>query len=320
MFTIAGEALIDLFATADGNYRPAAGGAPYNFARALALQGETVSYVNSFSSDHFGVLLKHNLALSGARHLGKTSNKPTSLALVGADDRGQPRYSFYREGVADRDLDFTALINMLSHAKVFHTGALALVPPDHEAMIQAMEQCRERGVLCSVDVNMRPQVALSMGIDLAHYCDAALGVVDRAAIVKVSDEDLQHLGYGGEPLVGARMLLKRGCKMVVLTLGAQGAWALSHKDEIYRAAEQVGVVDTVGAGDCFYAGFIASLQRAGVLEQLQNRPPKTETLAAALTHGVTCAAINVGRQGCQPPTWDEAVAWHAGHSVAVAYS
>ena len=320
MFTIAGEALIDFFAKADGSYRPVAGGAPYNFARALALQGETTGYVNSFSSDHFGVLLQQNLVASGAKHLGKISNKPTSLALVSADDRGQPLYSFYRDGVADRDMDFAALSSALRDAKVFHTGALALVPPDHRVILQAMAQCHERGVLCSVDVNMRPQVALSMGVDIAEYRDAALGVIDRAAIVKVSDEDVQHLGYGDEPQVGARMLLKRGCKIVVLTLGAQGAWVLSDCGEIYQPAEQVSVVDTVGAGDCFYAGFIASLQRAGVLQQLQNRKPTAEALAAALAHGTACAAINVGRQGCQPPTWDEAIAWRAGHGVAGANS
>ena len=41
MFVIAGEALIDFIAAPDGRYQPVAGGAPFNFARALALQGVT---------------------------------------------------------------------------------------------------------------------------------------------------------------------------------------------------------------------------------------------------------------------------------------
>ena len=308
MFVIAGEALIDLFVQPDGRYQPVAGGAPYNFARALALQSESVGYANALSNDAFGQILQQNLASSGARHLGNISHKPTSLALVSADENGQPRYSFYRDGVADREIDIATLKNSLHDATIFHSGGLALLPPDNELILQAMQHSRDRGLLCSVDVNMRPAVAHSMGVDMAHYRDAAMAVIERATIVKVSDEDLRHLGLA-QPLLGARSLLGDRCRLVVLTLGEQGAWALTESEEIFCAAKQVSVVDTVGAGDCFYAGCIASLQRAGALEGLHHQAPNAALLSAALNHGAISAAINVGRQGCNPPTWDEVIAW-----------
>lgn len=313
MFIVAGESLIDLVARPDDTYVPVPGGAPYNFARALALQGIAAGYVNPISTDHFGVVLKRTLAASGASHLGRSTDKPTSLALVATTADGQPEYSFYRECVADRDIDLPGVLAAVpADAVGFHTGALALVPPDDATIIGAMRALRSRGALCTVDINMRPQVARSMGVTSARYADAALAAASLAHIAKVSDEDLGHLGFSGSPQVAARALLHRGCRVVVLTLGAEGAWAIGADEQVFQAADRVAPVDTVGAGDCFFAGFVAALHHDGVLLDLPHRLPSRETLAVALRHATACASINISRQGCQPPTWDEALAYRAG--------
>jgi fructokinase len=309
MFVVAGESLIDLVAGADETYVPVPGGAPYNFARALALQGIATTYLNPFSTDHFGALLRRTLAESGARHSGRSTDKPTSLALVTTTADGQPEYSFYRDRVADRDIDSPA-VRAATQGEItgFHTGALALVPPDDQTMLAAMRDLRARGSLCTVDINMRPQVAQSMGVAANRYAEAALAAASLAHVAKVSDEDLRHLGFSGSPQVAARALLHRGCRLVVLTLGAEGAWAISAEDQVYQAAETVVLVDTVGAGDCFFAGFVAALYHRGALLDLQHRVPSREALGIAMHHATASAAINLSRRGCQPPTWDEVVA------------
>ena len=81
MFLIAGEALIDMVNTPEGTYRPVPGGAPFNFARALALQDIGAGYLNPFSDDAFGALLKRTLEDSGALHLGHISHRPTGLRM-----------------------------------------------------------------------------------------------------------------------------------------------------------------------------------------------------------------------------------------------
>ena len=312
MFLIAGEALIDMVAAPDGTYRPVPGGAPFNFARALALQGISAQYANPFSGDAFGMLLQRTLEDAGAEHPGAGSNRPTSLALVSTDANGHPHYSFYREGVADRDLDATALIDLDRPAvRGFHTGALALVPPDDQNVLAAARHFRRRHVLCTLDVNMRPQVAASQGIDAQRYREAALRMIACADIVKVSDEDLQHLGSAEPPETSARTLLEQGPKLVVLTLGLSGACAISAEEQVFQPAQRVEIIDTVGAGDCFFAGFIASLDRQGLLEGVRDRAPSAAALKSALLHASVCAAINISRRGCQPPTWDEAVRWVA---------
>jgi fructokinase len=145
-------------------------------------------------------------------------------------------------------------------------------------------------------------------VALSRYAEAALAAGSLAHVAKVSDEDLRHLGFSGSPQIAARALLHRGCRLVVLTLGAEGAWAIGAEDQVFQAAETVVPVDTVGAGDCFFAGFVAALHHHGVLLDLRHRVPSRETLVAALRHATASAAINLARRGCQPPTWDEVVA------------
>ena len=61
----AGEALIDLVAQPDGRMLPCWGGAAYNLARALALQGVATTYLNPFSSDRLGRQLAARMLADG---------------------------------------------------------------------------------------------------------------------------------------------------------------------------------------------------------------------------------------------------------------
>lgn len=311
MYLVLGEALIDMVAGTQGDFSPVPGGGPYNFARALALQGVPTGYANPFSADAFGTLLKSTLEASGAMHLGGISARPTSLALVTTDARGAPQYTFYRDGVADRDLDVTALRETWRRDAIgFHTGALALVPPDVQHALDALHYFRRRrGTLCTVDVNMRPRVASSMGIPGHEYRAAVFDAITAANVVKVSDEDLVNLGLVGDATTEAVALLERGCDVVVLTLGTEGAWAFTRTERIHQPAVPVQAVDTVGAGDCFFAGFMASLHRQGALVELGAQPPVAPILRRALQHAAACAAVNISRKGCQPPTWEQAANW-----------
>ena len=54
-------------------------------------------------------------------------------------------------------------------------------------------------------------------------------------------------------------------------------------------------------------GSIASLARAGAITALLTDEVDELVLTQALRHASRCAAINITREGCQPPTWDEVV-------------
>ena len=307
MFAVAGESLVDLVEQPEGNYFPAPGGAPYNFARALALQGVDAGYLNPFSSDAFGRLLETTLTDSGARHLGRIVAAPTSLAVVATNARGEASYSFYREGTADRLTDGDDLAARVpAHAFGLHTGGLALVPTDVGHIASVMLAMRAKGVVCTLDVNARPAVVASMGVSPTDYRHAVLSACGLADILKVSDEDLRHLDLPTDGPTAARIFLDAGCALVILTLGDRGAEAIGADFHVREPALPVDVVDSVGAGDCFFAGFIASLVRSGTLTRVAAGHADPVVVQEALAHASACASINLARTGCQPATWAEA--------------
>ncbi|HET6827499.1 MAG TPA: PfkB family carbohydrate kinase, partial [Ramlibacter sp.] len=268
---------------------------------ALALQGVATAYLNSLSGDAFGRQLADGLVRAGVvlAHPHPV-RQPTSLAVVDVDADGQPRYSFYRDGVADRAgsaADLVAATRSMPGLRAVCTGCLALAPQEGERYLAWLRDCRARGLLGIVDANLRPSAV----DDLPAYRAQVFQALALADVVKASDEDLAVLLPGEPPLAAARALLDMTqAQVVALTLGAQGAVALVRNGAAWHACEEdeVDVVDTVGAGDCFLAGFAAGL--------LPGQPIGGEDLAAAvpmaLARGVASASHCIARRGCAAPT------------------
>jgi fructokinase len=90
--------------------------------------------------------------------------------------------------------------------------------------------------------------------------------------------------------------------MVVVTKGADGATAyLSSGEKVHQEAPNVCVVDTVGAGDTFNAGFMAKIVEQNLMSKRALAHISLTELLASLTYAVKVAAINVARQGANPP-------------------
>lgn len=303
VFDVAGEALIDLMQRPDGALEPKLGGSPWNLARALGRLGCRVRYLSPLSNDDFGQQLAHALEESSVTLAGRRSDCPTSLALVKVDAQGHPDYAFYREGVADRDMQPMDVLAQMSAAHhIFHVGSLALLPPDGHAWLDALIALRERGTVTSLDINMRPMVTQ----DKQAYAGLARELLTQAVVVKVSDEDLRAMGLVGDPVHEAVALLSAHTRLVVLTLGSQGAWALTREGRWFQPPAQVEVVDAVGAGDCFYAGVLAKLEELACFSAPSGLALPAEAVQAALAFGNLVTAFNLQQTGCQPP-WRHAL-------------
>ena len=294
---VLGEALMDCVATPEGLLRPHVGGSPFNLARAAALRGAVVHFINRFSDDSYGDLMQAQLARDQVQTVLGKSRLPTSLAVVQVRD-GQPSYGFYREGIADRDYRVQEVLATLRAQTpgVLHTGSLMLVPPEHEKVLAVLAEARSMGWTISVDVNLRPRLAA----DLNAYLDAVRQVAALADWIKASDEDLELLGFSGASLDTApgiaHAFIARGASRVALTFGAAGAWLQVDGAQAQSAAPRVSVVDTVGAGDTFWGNCLADWTSAGNAAQ---------RVHATLKAAMTAAAINCTRAGCQPPTFAE---------------
>ena len=307
---VVGEALIDLLARPNGDYRPVVGGSPFNVAIALGRQEVPVHYLSPLSTDASGDRLARALAnakVTVPSH--HRSERPSSLALVDLDDGGEPTYSLYREGVADRDVDLDRLMAVLPEGlELLHTGSLALVPEDVPMIRGLCSFLRAGETVVAVDVNMRENVVP----DLAAYRAGIRGLFPLCDIVKLSDADLELLGMGSDlESAAAEILDAMSGGLVALTRGDRGAMLVNAEGALERPAARVErLVDTVGAGDCFQAGLLAGLRRHGLLSRRALASATPTELRPVLTNAAVSAAINVGGTGCQPPTRvevDEAV-------------
>lgn len=311
----AGEALIDLIQEADGRMRPCDGGAVYNLTRALGLQGVGTLYLNPLSADRFGRGLANGIHRAGVTLAQATPvHQPTSLAVVGLDADGKASYSFYRDGVADRQVNAAEMTRQCAEQpqlSTVATGCLALVADDSDKYLPWLQAQRAAGRLVVVDANLRPAIVP----DMAAYRASVLAALGQTHVVKVSDDDLVTLGFDQpNPLDGARALLAQTpARWLALTLGPKGAMLLARDGAAWHATEQqpVTVADTVGAGDCFFAGLLAALLERPAMQAARRADDlalDASDVQHILSRAVASASLCVQQTGCVPPTLNEVVA------------
>lgn len=305
----AGEALIDLIGLDDGRFEPCLGGAVYNLARALARQQIGTLYLNPLSRDRFGRQLAVAMQQDGVQlAIPEPVQQVTSLAVVNLDANGHPDYAFYREGVADRATSAEALSQACRNAQGLQlvcTGALALSPDDANIYLPWLAKQRQAGRTVVVDANLRPSVMPN----LARYRQHVHTVLQHADVIKVSDEDLAVLQVPGEgALAQARQLLQSTrAGVLALTLGGEGAALLARNGQTFVARETapITVADTVGAGDCFLAGWVAAMLDHRLPADWGKAPVSASVAQGVLCRAVASASLCVMRRGCVPPTCTE---------------
>ena len=300
MILCAGEALIDMLpresAQGEACFAPYPGGAVFNTAIALGRLGVATGFFCPLSDDLFGAKLRAALAASEVDHsLSPGVDRPCTLAFVTLQD-GQARYAFYDTGTALRGLTEAELPDLPPSVTTLFLGGISLVgAPCADAFATLAARAGARVVMC--DPNIRPGFIR----DEAGYRARLAGLIARCDIVKLSDEDLHWLMGAGDIAMLADRVRAQGPVIVVITEGAKGARAFTAQGAIQAVATPVTVVDTVGAGDTFNAGFLAGLSQAGVLTKAGLAGLDPVTLGEALHLGVRAAAVTVTRAGANPP-------------------
>jgi fructokinase len=177
-------------------------------------------------------------------------------------------------------------------------GGISLVN-DPAASTYAALQARESATrVTMIDPNIR--LGFIAGKEVP-YRTRIEGMIAKADIVKLSDEDLAWVMGDGDIATLARQILAKGPKLVFITEGAKGARAITATQDRFVAAQQITVADTVGAGDTFNAGALASLHTAGALTKDRLATVSDAELDAALSLGTRAAAITCSRPGANPP-------------------
>ena len=300
VIVVAGESLIDLLVREDGSVNATPGGGPYNVARALGRLGRPVAFLGRISTDRFGRILRERLVADRVDlTIAPTTDDPTLLAVAELDTGGSAGYRFHTTGTAAVGLgpgDLPA--GLPATTSVLHVGTLGLVLEPMAATIEGLIAHAGSDVLVMADPNCRPS-AIS---DEPAYRARLDRVLARVDVVKVSTDDLAWLDPGLDAVGAARALVSAGPPIVLVTDGGRPVRIVTAGAVTAVDVPRVAVVDSVGAGDAFGAGFLAAWTAAG--------HGRAELLDQAAIKGATLFAVEVGartaaRAGADPPTLAE---------------
>jgi fructokinase len=301
MILVAGEALVDLVVI-DGSILPSPGGGPYNTARALGRLGASVGFLGRLSHDHFGRMLADVLAESGVSlHYTSRGPEPSALAIAHRSAGGEAEYSFYLGGTTFAAVGYASAALPGADVRALYAGSLALALEPSGSALEALveRECQRRTVV--IDPNVRAAAI----VDQAAYRARFDRCCRAAHIVKLSASDASWLfpDIGHEDV--ARHLLDRGAELVVMTLGADGAIASTHRAQARVQSQPIDVADTIGAGDAFGAGLLVALQERGALVPGSLSDLADSYLEYALRFASAVAALTCARSGAQTPTLSE---------------
>ena len=305
--TTIGEVLIDLTQsgwTEQGIPRFDAnpGGAPANLAVAASRLGARTAFIGRVGRDSFGDYLRRCLAENGVDVSGLSVDEKerTTLAVVALDEKGERTFSFYRDPSADVNLSMAHVpLERLGSTKVLHFGSVSLTAePARTATLEAARTAKASGAWVSYDPNYRA----SLWSDEETAIRTMLGPLPLVDILKVSDEELPLLTGIADPAEGSARLVEQGVQLVLVTLGAHGAFYRfdGHTGHVPGVPCVVG--DTNGSGDTFFGAALSQLMKLDSLDQLT-----VPELRRILAFANKAASITTSRHGAIPamPTLQE---------------
>ncbi|CAN0180404.1 unnamed protein product [Ascophyllum nodosum] len=259
------------------------GGKGANQAVMARRMGARVAMVGCLGEDSFGSSYLERLGDEGidCSSMRRTRDVATGVAQICVEDAGGANFIVIVPGAnyALSTADVALAVEKLNGARVMMCQAEVR----REVTLEALERGRAAGMMTLF--NPAPAQA-DLPDRFLELSDVLCPNETELAILCERNVDPENDDSVCE---GARELISRGAKAVVVTLGSRGCMLVSSSSEGYRqfAAERVDAIDTVGAGDAFLGSLGAYLARGAILED-------------ALRNAVRVSTLTVTRAGAQP--------------------
>lgn len=306
-----GELLIDFVPQQKGctldevtHFERVAGGAPANVAAAVARLGGKAAMVSQVGEDAFGTHILKVLQSNGVdtSYVFRTGRANTGLAFVSLDATGNREFSFFRNPSADLFLDQDQITaDMFDDCAALHFCSVDLVDwPVRLAHRKAIELAGRAGAILSFDPNVRLPLWSS-----PEECQKAIrAFLPYADLVKLSDDEVEFVTGCTDEREAAEKLFAMGCRLLLVTRGADGSAAYTPHAEAFAETLRVPVTDTTGAGDSFIGSFLYQLTRDGVTRE-GLAALDSKQLADYLAFSARYASLTVQHKGAVMATLDE---------------
>lgn len=256
-----GELLIDMISTEYGDnfesntYKRFFGGSPANIAMNVNKLGINSIVASAVGRDSLGNFLINQVQASGIdTSCIQQVDYSTSMVLV-TKSKKTPVPIFYR--AADYHMTYTNEIEQaIKNSNIVHFSCWPISRQPVRKTIEAViETARENDTLVCFDPNYHSMI-WEKGEDGVGYVKS---IIRKADIVKPSEDDAERL-FGKDTYENQiEKFLMLGAKLVIMTLGSEGAIASDGQETVKINTMASEIVDTTGAGDAFWSGFYTAV-------------------------------------------------------------
>jgi len=263
------------------------GGSAANVAVALTRLGIPVKMIGTIGDDSYGKWIRDDLAGEGVdiHEIQFVTNAFTPMVMALIEPDGERLNLVWPpEGGSHFHLR-TEMINqsVISASNWLHTSGICLREvPGREAVLHAMELARESKVTVSLDLNLRLEL-WGMDSETHKIFERAIALSD-IVFGNASEEIIPMAGLDSLELAAKSICNEK--RNVVARQGKMGALVVTPKEIFHIPAIKTQVVDTLGAGDAFNAGFIAACMSRLSLKE-------------AARWGNAVAAYKIGKSGAR---------------------
>lgn len=307
-----GRLAVDLYAQQPGarledaaSFAKYLGGSSANAAFGATRLGLRTAMLSRVGDDHMGRFLLETLQREGCdiSQVRIDHERLTALVLLGIKDRDTFPLIFYRENCADMAIDATDIDEafIASSRALAITGTHLSTPGVHAASSKALAYARKHGVRTVLDIDYRPVlwgltgrgdgetrfiaddgVTAHLQAILPQF-DLIVGTEEEFHIAGGS-KDLSEALHTVRALTPATLVVKRGALGCSVFNGPVPADI--DRAPTYRGT-RVEVLNVLGAGDAFIAGFLYGWLRG-------------ESIERSCAYANACGAIVVSRHACAP--------------------
>jgi sugar/nucleoside kinase (ribokinase family) len=281
-----GELLIDMISTEYDSsteskaYQRYFGGSPSNIAMNTKKLGIHSLVASAVGEDGFGKFLinqlqKEKIDTSCVQGVGYS----TSMVVVNKS-KTTPIPIFYRG--ADYHLAYTSkLEEAVIQSKIIHFSCWPIsMPPSRYTIEKVIELAKQNDILIGFDPNYHPMIWQN-GEEGVEYVKS---IISKTDIIKPSEDDAERLFGKDTHDNQITKFLNLGAKLVIMTLGKDGAIVSNGVETIKCQTLADEIVDTTGAGDAFWSGFYSAVV-------------KGYTIREALTLGFAVSAFKLKSTG-----------------------
>ncbi|WP_193105582.1 sugar kinase [Brachybacterium sp. FME24] len=236
------------------------GGAESNLAIGLRRLDVPVAWISRIGEDPLGTRVAREIRAEGVEvHCAVDPTRPTGLMIKSRPTGTTTRVDYYRAGSAASALTPEDLPpGLIEQAEILHVSGITplLSETAHATNVAAIQRAVAAGVQVSLDVNYRSRLGSRERLaellgEIIDQVDIVFGGPEELSILAPHVDESDHRGL-------LQALAAGSGRQVVVKLGADGGAALAAGGIFEAPGHRIDVVDTVGAGDAFVAGYLSA--------------------------------------------------------------